>query len=133
MNTVPLESIAARIGSETARSEWFTIDQDRISAFADATLDHQWIHVDEEAAEKGPFGATIAHGFLTLSLLPQLAADGVLVPDGVAMGLNYGANRVRFLNPGRRWKPDSSGVGAQRVRAQGCGSLSDSHRGDRGD
>lgn len=99
MNTVPLESIAGRIGSETARSEWFTIDQDRISAFADATLDHQWIHVDEDAAAKGPFGATIAHGFLTLSLLPALAADGVLVPDGVAMGLNYGANKLRFLNP----------------------------------
>jgi acyl dehydratase len=99
VRVVPLERIADHIGEETGRSDWFTVDQDRISAFADATLDHQWIHVDEEAAAQGPFGSTIAHGFLSLSLIPHLASGGVVVPEGVEMAINYGLDKVRFLAP----------------------------------
>ncbi len=99
MRVVPLERIADHIGEETGRSEWFTVDQDRISAFADATLDHQWIHIDEEAAARGPFGSTIAHGFLSLSLIPYLASGGVIVPEGVELAINYGLDKVRFLAP----------------------------------
>lgn len=99
MRVVPFDEIESYLGQETHRSDWFTIDQDRIEAFADATLDHQWIHVDEEAAAAGPFGSTIAHGFLTLSLLPHLGAGSLVVPEGVAMAINYGSDKVRFLNP----------------------------------
>lgn len=81
-----------------ATGDWFTIDQDRIQAFADATEDWQWIHLDAERAAAGPFGATIAHGYLTLSLLPRLA-DRLLSVDGVGMAVNYGLDRVRFLQP----------------------------------
>jgi acyl dehydratase len=99
MRVVPFDEIESYVGQETHRSEWFTVDQDRIDAFADTTLDHQWIHVDTEAAEAGPFGSTIAHGFLTLSLLPHLGAESLVVPEGVVMGINYGSDKVRFLNP----------------------------------
>jgi acyl dehydratase len=99
MRVVPLDEIESYLGQETHRSDWFTVDQDRINAFADATLDHQWIHVDIEAANAGPFGSTIAHGFLTLSLLPHLGAGSLIVPEGVAMAINYGSDKVRFLNP----------------------------------
>jgi len=81
-----------------ATGAWFEIDQDRIAAFADATEDWQWIHLDAERAAAGPFGATIAHGYLTLSLLPRLTA-GLLAVDGTAMVVNYGLDRVRFLQP----------------------------------
>lgn len=83
---------------QSATGEWFTIDQARIQAFADATEDWQWIHLDAERAAAGPFGATIAHGYLTLSLLPRLV-DGLLRVDGVAMAVNYGLDKVRFLQP----------------------------------
>lgn len=99
MRVVPIEEIEALIGQETGRSDWFTIDQARIDAFADATVDHQWIHVDRDAAAKGPIGSTIAHGFLTLSLLPHLASSGTVAPAGMVMALNYGANNLRFLAP----------------------------------
>lgn len=99
MSIVPIEDIAGMVGTEVGRSEWLTIDQDRISQFADATLDHQWIHIDPEAAAKGPFGATIAHGFLTLALLPYLGASSSVGPEGMAMAINYGSDKVRFLNP----------------------------------
>ncbi len=81
-----------------ATGDWFEIDQDRIAAFADATEDWQWIHLDADRAAAGPFGATIAHGYLTLSLLPRLTA-GLLTVDGTAMVVNYGLDRVRFLQP----------------------------------
>lgn len=86
-------------GAEIGPSEWFQIDQNRIDAFADATLDHQYIHVDPERAAASPFGTTIAHGFLTMSLMVHLI-DG-LTPDipGVTTGINYGFDKVRFLNP----------------------------------
>lgn len=83
---------------QVATGDWFTIDQDRIQGFADVTEDWQWIHLDAERATAGPFGATIAHGYLTLSLLPRLTA-GLLSIDGAAMIVNYGLDKVRFLQP----------------------------------
>ncbi|GAA5205464.1 MaoC family dehydratase [Microbacterium kyungheense] len=82
----------------SATGDWFTIDQDRIAAFADATEDWQWIHLDAERAAAGPFGATIAHGYLTLSLLPRLT-QGLLEVGGTGMVVNYGLDKVRFLQP----------------------------------
>ncbi|MET0672570.1 MAG: MaoC family dehydratase [Microbacterium pygmaeum] len=90
-------ALAGAVG-ESATGEWFEIDQSRIQAFADATEDWQWIHLDAQRAASGPFGATIAHGYLTLSLLPRLTA-GLLTIGGTAMVVNYGLDRVRFLQP----------------------------------
>jgi acyl dehydratase len=90
--------MAALVGQPLATSDWLTVDQSRIDAFAQATSDHQWIHVDPLRAAEGPFGATIAHGFLTLSLLPVLLASAYAIDD-VQMGVNYGLNRVRFPAP----------------------------------
>ena len=85
-------------GQEIAVSEWLTITQERINQFADATGDHQWIHVDPERAKDSPFKTTIAHGFLTLSLLPLFTQECIRMPS-VRMGVNYGTNKVRFINP----------------------------------
>lgn len=93
-----LASLQQRVGEHLATGDWVLIDQQRINLFAQATGDHQWIHVDVERARKGPFGTTIAHGFLTLSLLPELA-DKAMVVEDVKMGVNYGLNRVRFTSP----------------------------------
>lgn len=94
-----LEELQALVGQEIGYSDWIKIEQDRIQAFADATLDHQWIHLDEEKAKKmSPFGTTIAHGFLTLSLMPYLM-DQVWKIEGAKMGVNYGTNKVRFMSP----------------------------------
>jgi acyl dehydratase len=93
-----LDDLAALVGQEFARSDAFVVDQARIDAFARATDDHQWIHVDRERAAASPFGTTIAHGFLTLSLLAPMTYSAFAV-DGVRMGLNYGTNRVRFPAP----------------------------------
>ncbi len=93
-----LASLKDRVGEHLATSSWLLIDQARIDLFAQATGDHQWIHVDPVRAASGPFGTTIAHGFLTLSLLPQLAEKAIHVDD-VKMGINYGLNRVRFMAP----------------------------------
>ncbi len=92
--------LAEAVGAEIGVSDWLVIEQERIDQFAEATGDHQWIHVDEARAKDGPFGSTIAHGFLTLSLLPALLAEVYRV-EGVRMGINYGLNRVRFINPVR--------------------------------
>ncbi len=86
------------VGQEVAVGDWVEIDQARIDLFADATGDHQWIHVDPERAKQGPFGTPIAHGFLTLSLLPQLMADAIRIEKTV-LGVNYGLNKVRFPSP----------------------------------
>lgn len=88
-------------GQELGVSEWFQIDQARINAFADATLDHQFIHVNEEMAKQTPFGGTIAHGYLTVSLLPylQTSIDGLIIPKGLKMGMNYGFDKLRFMAP----------------------------------
>jgi acyl dehydratase len=93
-----LVDLAALVGQPLGSSDWVGVDQERINRFADATGDHQWIHIDVERARAGPFGAPIAHGFLTLSLLPMLFESGFRVDD-VKMGVNYGLNRVRFINP----------------------------------
>ena len=105
MPVASLDEIRARVGSEVGVSSWLTMDQGRIEAFANTTEDRQFIHVDPEAATKTPFGGTIAHGFLTLSLLSRMAADVMLVPDTTKIAVNYGLDRVRFLSPvksGRR-------------------------------
>ncbi len=86
------------VGQHLGHSEWLTITQERINQFADATGDHQWIHVDPVRAAQGPFGQTIAHGFLTLSLMPELFATAFTIDD-VRMGVNYGLNKVRFTAP----------------------------------
>ena len=93
-----LADLQALVGQPLGTSEWITVDQARIDAFADATLDRQWIHIDAERAAKGPFGTTIAHGFLTLSLLPAFFASAFEIGD-TRMGVNYGLNRVRFTAP----------------------------------
>lgn len=87
-----------KIGEELGVSDWIEVTQERIQQFADATGDHQWIHLDAERAKAGPFGTTIAHGFLTLSLLPEMSAKAFAVSD-TRMGVNYGLNRVRFPAP----------------------------------
>lgn len=89
----------AKIGSEIGVSDWVLVDQARIDAFADVTEDHQFIHVDPEKAAETPFGATIAHGFLTLSLASKLAVETLGTLPGQTMGVNYGLNKVRFINP----------------------------------
>ena len=93
-----LDELRAAAGARVGASDWMTVDQERVNTFADATEDHQWIHVDEEKAKAGPFGGTIAHGFLTLSLLSHLLAQVYRI-DGVKMGINYGLNKVRFTAP----------------------------------
>ena len=99
MKTYPqLADLQALVGQPLGTSDWITVDQPRVDAFADATLDHQWIHVDPERAAQGPFGTTIAHGFLTLSLLPAFFASAFDIGD-VRMSVNYGLNRVRFTAP----------------------------------
>jgi len=99
MPVASLVDIRSRIGEEVGVSSWLTGDQPRIVAFADATEDHQFIHVDPAAAENAGFGGTIAHGFLSLSLLSRMAAEAILLPDGLKMAINYGFDRVRFLAP----------------------------------
>jgi acyl dehydratase len=99
MATAPLAEIRSRIGDEVGVSNWLTIDQKRIDEFAEATEDRQFIHTDPEKAADTPFGQTIAHGFLSLSMLSQMASDGMLVPEHVKMAVNYGLDRVRFIAP----------------------------------
>jgi len=92
------QELTEAVGTQLGTSEWLTVAQDRIDTFAEATGDHQWIHVDPERAAKGPFGRTIAHGYLTLSLLPVLV-QGIYSVEGVRMAVNYGLNKVRFVTP----------------------------------
>jgi acyl dehydratase len=95
-----LATINTFVGSELGVSEWMTVDQERIQAFADCTGDHQWIHVDVERAKReSPFGTTIAHGYLTLSLLPAMQKSLGVMPSGVVAALNYGSDKVRFITP----------------------------------
>lgn len=100
--TLTVEEIKGRIGQNIGTSKWFTVDQNRIDGFADVTEDHQFIHIDPERAKKEtPFGGTIAHGFLTLSLLAPMGYDALPALANRAMGINYGLDKVRFLNPVR--------------------------------
>jgi acyl dehydratase len=99
-----LDDIRAKVGSDIGTSGWITVDQPRIQAFADATEDQQFIHIDPDAAARTPFGGTIAHGFLSLSLLSRMAADVMLKPETLKMAVNYGLDRVRFIAPVRSGK-----------------------------
>ena len=103
MPLVPLDEIYAKVGQEIGVSGWLDVTQERIDQFAEATEDRQFIHVDP-AASAPVFGGTIAHGFLSLSLLSRMAEDAMLVPEGMRMGVNYGLDRVRFLAPVRSGK-----------------------------
>ena len=94
------QDIAAKVGEQIGTSPWVEISQERINQFAEATGDHQFIHVNEEAAKMTPFGGAIAHGFLTLSMIPYLTGESdVPRPDGIKMAVNYGGNKTRFINP----------------------------------
>jgi acyl dehydratase len=93
-----VDELAGKVGQELGVTDWVTVDQERIDRFADATGDHQWIHVDAERAAAGPYGATIAHGYLTLSML-SIFLDPLLEIDGVSIRLNYGLDKVRFPHP----------------------------------
>ena len=99
MPIASLDDIRARVGEEVGASGWLTIDQARIDQFADATEDRQFIHVDPQSAAQTPFGGTIAHGFLSLSLLSRMGAEAMQLPEGMTMAVNYGFDRVRFLAP----------------------------------
>ncbi|HEX8666842.1 MAG TPA: MaoC family dehydratase [Allosphingosinicella sp.] len=101
MPIASIEEIRGRTGSEIGVSDWIEIGQEAIDTFADVTQDRQFIHVDPEAAARTPFGGTVAHGFLTLSLLSRMAADAMLTPEGARMMVNYGLDRVRFICPVR--------------------------------
>ena len=96
---VPASELKDQIGKTLGPSEWFAIDQDRINAFADVTIDHQFINIDPDKAKLTPFGTTVAHGFLTLSLLTHLTSETSLMPEGTVMGVNYGFDKVRFIQP----------------------------------
>ena len=97
-----MDSLKELVGQELSVTDWFQVTQERIQQFADATLDHQWIHVDvERARRESPFRSPIAHGFLTLSLLPHFMHEAIQIKQGVRMGVNYGLNRVRFVSPVR--------------------------------
>lgn len=98
-DAVTVEELKDMIGTETGVSDWFTVDQERINQFADVTLDHQFIHIDKEKAKHTPFGTTIAHGFLTLSLMTKLCEGASAAVKGTVMGVNYGTDKVRFIAP----------------------------------
>ena len=104
MPIAKIDEIRAKLGQPIGVSDWIEVPQDRISAFADATDDHQFIHVDPVAAAAAGFGGTIAHGFLTLSLISRMGAEVMLIPDTARMAVNYGVDRVRFLAPVRAGK-----------------------------
>src|SRR5205807_5480717 len=93
-----IEELKSKVGEHLGYSDWHQVTQDQVNLFADATGDHQWIHVDVERAKKGPFGGPIAHGYLTLSLGPTLLPE-ILRVEGISMGVNYGCNKVRFPSP----------------------------------
>ena len=104
MPFAPIDDIRSRIGEEIGVSSWLEIGQQRIDQFAEATEDQQFIHVDPEAAAQSQFGGTIAHGFLSLSMLSRMAADVMIVPGSMRMAVNYGLDRVRFIAPVRAGK-----------------------------
>lgn len=116
---IPVSELASLIGTELGVSDWLRVDQDRVNAFADATLDHQFIHVDREKAAMTPFGGTIAHGFLTLSLLPHFLESASVPVEGTLMAINYGADKIRFLQPVK--------VGSQ-IRARAVLTAADERR-----
>jgi acyl dehydratase len=104
VSVIPKAEMVNMVGRKLEPSSWITVDQDRINTFADCTEDHQFIHIDEEKAAQTPFGGTIAHGFLTLSLLSKLVTENTFMPENIVMGINYGFEKVRFLAPVRAGK-----------------------------
>ena len=123
MPVATLEAIRAHVGRETGVSGWLTVDQHRIDNFAEATEDRQFIHTDPAAAAQTPFGGTVGHGFLTLSLLSRLAAEAILVPETTRMVVNYGLDRVRFLAPVRSGKRVRGRFALDSVDDKGPGQL----------
>jgi acyl dehydratase len=120
MPVATIEEIQGRVGSEIGVSDWILVDQARIDAFADITEDHQFIHVDPERAAKTPFRGTVAHGFLTLSLLSRMAEGVMLRPESLRMAVNYGFDKVRFMGPvrsGRRIRGRFRMLSAEEKRA----------------
>ena len=118
MKTATFETVASLAGQEIGVSDWVEITQERINAFADATGDHQWIHVDPERAKSGPFGGTIAHGYLTMSLV-NLFLPQIMEVRGISMGVNYGADRLRFpaaVRVGARVRGGGELVGVEEVK-----------------
>jgi hypothetical protein len=116
-----LQDLVGLVGQHVATSDWILITQDAVNQFAEATGDHQWIHVDVERAKAGPFGAPIAHGFLTLSLIPKFFDSALHIAD-VRMGVNYGLNRVRFIGPvpvGSRLRASLTLLKAEPIENQG--------------
>lgn len=99
MQMLSPEAAKALIGTDLGASDWYLIDQEMVNKFADLTNDHQFIHVNPEMAKMTPFGGTIVHGFFTLSMLAGLQPEGAIVLDGIKMGVNYGCDRIRFLEP----------------------------------
>ena len=128
MPLASLETIRSKVGEEVGLSSWIAIDQDRIDAFADATEDRQFIHVDPAAAAASPFGGTIAHGFLTLSLLSRMGAEAMLLPDSLKMAINYGLEEVRFLAPVRAGKRIRGRFTLDSVGEKGPGRVLIRHR-----
>ncbi len=116
------DEVRAAVGEHLGYSDWHVVDQERIDRFADATGDHQWIHVDPEKAKSGPFGTTIAHGYLTLSLIPWLMGE-VVGYSGVKMGVNYGCNKVRFPAPVPSGSRVRAGAELAEVEDVGGGAL----------
>ena len=96
---LPLKKLKNKLGRELGVTDWLQIDQERINQFAECTLDRQWIHIDEQAASKGPFGKTIAHGYLTVSLLSHFGEIHMVIPENCTTAINYGMNKLRLLAP----------------------------------
>lgn len=127
MPTASLDEIRSKVGTDIGTSDWITVDQQRIQMFADATEDQQFIHIDPTAAAQTPFGATIAHGFLSLSLLSRMAADVMLRPETLKMGVNYGLDRVRFIAPVRSGKRVRGQFTLDSIEAKAPGQLLTRH------
>ncbi len=104
MKVIPKDEMVNAAGTKLEPSDWALLDQSRINTFADCTEDHQFIHIDEEKAAQTPFGGTIAHGFLTLSMMAKFSEESMIAPEGMVMGMNYGCDRLRFLAPVRAGK-----------------------------
>ena len=99
MTAIPVSELTSLIGKDMGHSDWLLVDQERVNQFAECTGDHQFIHIDEEKAKQTPFGGTIAHGFLSLSLVPMLMEKIMIMPQGLKMAVNYGLDSVRFIQP----------------------------------
>ncbi len=104
MKVIPKDEMVNAAGTKLEPSDWAVLDQSRINTFADCAEDHQFIHIDEEKAAQTPFGGTIAHGFLTLSMMAKFSEESMIAPEGMVMGMNYGCDRLRFLAPVRAGK-----------------------------